>query len=284
VFSHRAGALAGGGLPCSLTCWRERQQSADRALVYGKPARRGGRLHRNLRGLGLTGVCSSCGATPRARWGPFSSAPFFWASRPAWLFAMLGVGRASDMLAHATGLGFGLGFGLLGDTSCVVGKTAWSGDLLDREPLVAVAARLAAGVQTLTAETGRVLQDMCSVVCPVDHEQRKSSSRSHLRGRQRRSAPRVRGETRRSGGNSVGEHGNPARRADVEAVAQQACALLRRTGAQAELYQDGGIALGPRTSGARPQVPTVTIYNHLGCATRGSRRVADAALQAGPPG
>jgi acetylornithine deacetylase/succinyl-diaminopimelate desuccinylase-like protein len=56
---------------------------------------------------------------------------------------------------------------------------------------------------------------------------------------------------------------DPTRRADVERVALEACALLRELGAQAECIKTAGLPLVLGRLVQDPTFPTVTIYNHL---------------------
>jgi acetylornithine deacetylase/succinyl-diaminopimelate desuccinylase-like protein len=56
---------------------------------------------------------------------------------------------------------------------------------------------------------------------------------------------------------------DPSRRAEVERVAQQGCALLRELGAQAECIETAGLPLVLGRLVQDPKYPTVTIYNHL---------------------
>jgi acetylornithine deacetylase/succinyl-diaminopimelate desuccinylase-like protein len=91
---------------------------------------------------------------------------------------------------------------------------------------------------------------------------RKSSSRSHLRGRS--AGLRREFEEKLAALVEIPSVSmDPARRADVERVAQQGCALLRELGAQAECIKTAGLPLVLGRLVQDPKFPTVTIYNHL---------------------
>ena len=91
---------------------------------------------------------------------------------------------------------------------------------------------------------------------------RKSSSRSHLRGRT--AGLRCEFEEKLAALVEIPSVSmDPARRADVERVAQQGCTLLRELGAQAECIKTAGLPLVLGRLVQDPKFPTVTIYNHL---------------------
>jgi acetylornithine deacetylase/succinyl-diaminopimelate desuccinylase-like protein len=56
---------------------------------------------------------------------------------------------------------------------------------------------------------------------------------------------------------------DPARRADIDACAELACRYLRDAGARADVIQTGGFPLVLGRIERGPELPTVTVYNHL---------------------
>ena len=128
------------------------------------------------------------------------------------------------------------------------GETACAGHLLDRDRGHG-GGGVASGLQTLTP-AGACCQVTRPMVCPADHEQAKVAFTIGPAQPQRGLAPRVRGQTRRPGRDSLGEHGSRSPRPTWRVAPGLACAYLRELGAQAEIIGDRGTA--PRTRAPHP--------------------------------
>jgi len=100
----------------------------------------------------------------------------------------------------------------------------------------------------------------------VDHEQAKSRFTIAPARTQRRSAPRVSRRNRRSGGNSVGEHGSCASGRRGAGRAARLCAAAR-TGSAGRCIKTAGLPLVLGRLVQDPKFPTVTHLQSPGCAT-----------------
>jgi Uncharacterized membrane protein (homolog of Drosophila rhomboid) len=113
VFLSALGRWLGGGLALFATLLAGAAGNLLTAYVYGSPHNVVGASTATFAALGLLGGLQFLRRYSARTVGRFKRAFLLGIAASLGLFAMLGVGERSDMLAHASGLAFGLGFGLL---------------------------------------------------------------------------------------------------------------------------------------------------------------------------
>jgi rhomboid protease GluP len=113
VFLSALGRWLGGGLALFATLLAGAAGNLLTAYVYGSPHNVVGASTATFAALGLLGGLQFLRRYSARTVGRFKRAFLLGVAASLGLFAMLGVGERSDMLAHASGLVFGLGFGLL---------------------------------------------------------------------------------------------------------------------------------------------------------------------------
>jgi rhomboid protease GluP len=113
VFLSALGRWLGGGLALFATLLAGAAGNHHTAYVYGNPHNVVGASTATFAALGLLGGLQFLRRYSARTVGRFKRAFLLGIAASLGLFAMLGVGERSDMLAHASGLVFGLGFGLL---------------------------------------------------------------------------------------------------------------------------------------------------------------------------
>jgi membrane associated rhomboid family serine protease len=113
VFLSALGRWLGGGLALFATLLAGAAGNLLTAYVYGNPHNVVGASTATFAALGLLGGLQFQRRYSVRTVGRFKRAFLLGVAASLGLFAMLGVGERVDMLAHASGLVFGLGFGLL---------------------------------------------------------------------------------------------------------------------------------------------------------------------------
>jgi len=112
VFLSALGRWLGGGLALLATLLAGAAGNLLTAYVYGNPHNVVGASTATFAALGLLAGLQFLRRYSARTVGRFKRAFLLAIAASLGLFAMLGVGDRSDMLAHAAGLLFGLGFGL----------------------------------------------------------------------------------------------------------------------------------------------------------------------------